>query len=501
MGGTHRVGVERRGIEVVPAGERYGTARGQFWVWAAANLSMLPVGYGVFVVGLGLAWWQAVLAILIALAASYPLVGLIALAGSRTGVPTMKLSRAAFGHAGARLPMLVTYASLIGWEIVSLALGALATRTVLGRLSPSLARGPLLVLSFLVMAGLTILLAVYGYHLIQRVQRWITLIVGEVTLAYLAIQLAQAHLFSSHGSTGSLPALLGGITLAIAGTGLGWVAGGADYSRYLPADTRPRSVIGWTALGGGAVQGVLLLAGVLLSTGDPGLAGRVAKDPIGGLTRQLPTWFLVPYLLAVVLSIVGAAVVDLYSSGIVLQALGVRLPRPAAAGLDGVLMIAGAAYVVFFAPSFFTPFQAFLFTAGSFVAAWAAVFLVDMLLHRDRGRGYDVPGLDDPAGPYRGWNWPGVGSMLVGAVLGLGLITSADPRLDRLVGFLLPEAVRSGPLGSANIGVVVAFFAAGLLYAAVTSRQATAARARTRHTRSTSSLPGSTPSSAASSSR
>jgi len=58
-------GLEQRGIEHVPDEERYGTPRRQFWVWSAANLSMLPVGYGLLIVAVGLNWWQAVLAVII----------------------------------------------------------------------------------------------------------------------------------------------------------------------------------------------------------------------------------------------------------------------------------------------------------------------------------------------------------------------------------------------------------------------------------------------------
>ncbi|WP_425558996.1 purine-cytosine permease family protein [Kutzneria kofuensis] len=131
-----RTAVEQRGIEHVPDEERYGTPSRQFWVWSAANLSMLPVGYGLFVVAVGLNWWQAMLAVVIGIALSYPLVGAVAIAGTRGGAPAMMLSRASFGVLGSRLPTLITWFTVVGWETVSVALGALATRTVLERLSP-----------------------------------------------------------------------------------------------------------------------------------------------------------------------------------------------------------------------------------------------------------------------------------------------------------------------------------------------------------------------------
>ena len=49
------------------------------------------------------------------------------------------------------------------------------------------------------------------------------------------------------------------------------------------------------------------------------------------------------------LGLVGATVLDVYSSGLNLQTAGLRLPRYQAALIDGTLMTLGAIYVVFFA--------------------------------------------------------------------------------------------------------------------------------------------------------
>jgi len=470
---TAERGIEQRGIEHVPDEERYGRPSRHFWVWSAANLSMLPVGYGLFVVAVGLNWWQAMLAVVIGIVLSYPLVGAVAIAGTRGGAPAMMLSRASFGVLGSRLPTLITYITVVGWETISVALGALATRTVLERLSPGLGNTSMVAVAFAVIALGTIVLGVYGYHVIQRVQRWLTLITAVVTVVYLIVVLPHLHFDLSSGQAGSGVIFLGGIVLTMAGTGLGWLAAGADYSRYLPRNTSGRSILGWTAAGGGVTQGLLLLLGVLLSTSDPALAGAVAKDPIGALAAQAPTWFLVPYLISVILSVTAAGAVDLYSSGLVLQAIGVRLPRPVTAGIDGVLMIVGGVYMVFVAPTFASVFQAFLLITGVGAAAWAAVFLVDLLMHRRDG--YDSAALEDVNGRYGRFNWAGIGSMVVGTVVGLGLVTSADPHLAVITGFLMPPAIANSTLAITNLGVVLGFLLSGILYGLLTLRARTTA--------------------------
>ena len=217
-----------------------------------------------------------------------------------------------------------------------------------------------------------------------------------------------------------------------------------------------------------------MLVGVLLSTSDPVLVAAVAKDPIGALAAQAPTWFLVPYLISVIISVTAAGAVDLYSSGLVLQAIGVRLPRPVTAGIDGVLMIIGGVYIVFVAPTFASVFIAFLLITGVAASAWAAVFLVDLWMHRRDG--YDTAALDDVNGRYGRFNWAGIGSMVIGAVVGLGLVTSADAHLAVITGFLLPAGVANSPLAITNLGIVLGFLLSGLLYAALTLRTRTAAR-------------------------
>jgi purine-cytosine permease-like protein len=61
--GTDRTwSIETNGINVVPDGERHGRPSELFWVWFAANISVLAVVYGVIAVSFGLNVWQAVLA-------------------------------------------------------------------------------------------------------------------------------------------------------------------------------------------------------------------------------------------------------------------------------------------------------------------------------------------------------------------------------------------------------------------------------------------------------
>ena len=153
----------------------------------------------------------------------------------------------------------------------------------------------------------------------------------------------------------------------------------------------------------------------------PDLNDAIAADPIGALALLLPTWFLVPFVVVAVLGLVGGAVLDIYSSGLALLSAGLKVPRPVAAGIDGVLMILGAIYVVFFAGDFLGPFQGFLITLGVPIAAWCGVFLADLALRRT---GYDGGDLFDPRGRYGSVRIVPVALVVLGSVIGWGLVTN-----------------------------------------------------------------------------
>jgi purine-cytosine permease-like protein len=215
---------------------------------------------------------------------------------------------------------------------------------------------------------------------------------------------------------------------------------------------------------------VLVVLGVLLAGSSKDLNAAIGADPIGALTTVLPVWFLIPFALVAVLGLVGGAVLDIYSSGLALLSAGIRIPRPVAAGVDGVFMVAGAVYVVFFADSFIQPFQAFLVTLGVPIAAWCGVFVADVVIRRAP---YAEGELEDRRGRYGDVRWLAVGLVVVGTALGWGLVTNTYgvPAWLNWQGYLLEPfglGGRTGAWAYANLGVLVALvvgFLGTLLFA------------------------------------
>jgi len=448
--------VETNGINVIPDVERKGAPRQLFWPWFGANVSVFALSYGSFGLSFGVSFWQALIAGLLGIALSFLVCGFIALAGKRGSAPTMVLSRAPFGVRGNTLPALLAWLVNVGWETLLTILATLATATVFDRLGWS-AGTATKAIALIVVAALIIAGGVMGFDLIMRMQAVITVVTGVLTVVYLVLVFGKIHwsAVSAHHA-GSAQHVLGCFVLFFTGFGLGWAVMAADYSRYLPRRASSGGVVGWTAFGGAIAPAVLLVFGLLLAGSSDKLNSAIAADPIGALAAELDTWALVPFLIVVVLGLVGGAVLDIYSSGLALLTAGLRVPRPVAAGIDGVIMVAGSIYVVFFADNFFLQFQGFLITLGVPIAAWCGVMLADIALRR---RDYAEPELFDPRGRYGSVRVLPVLCILVGTALGWGLVTNTLASWLTWQGYLLSPfglGGKSGDWAFANLGVLVA---------------------------------------------
>jgi len=445
---------ELNDINFIGESERRGKASDLFWPWAGANVSLLALSYGAFFLGFGISFWQATMAAVIGTVGSFALVGVSSLAGKRSSAPTMTLSRAAFGVKGNLLPGVLSYLVFVGWETVLVSLATLATGTVLER-ATSLDRNFALVLGFLIAASLTIFGGVLGHPVIMKLQRWITGITVVATFTYIVLTLDEVIWDSVFAiKAGSTAGLIGAIIFAITGIGLGWVNSAADYSRYLPRNVSSKSVFGWTVLGASIVPIVLVIYGSALSGSSKELSDAIAMDPIGALTQLLPTWFLIPFALVAILGLVGGAILDLYSSGLTLISIGVKVKRPVAAAIDGTIMLFGTIYIVWFATDFFAPFQGFLITLGVPVAVWSAIFVADVVL---RKRDYVEADLFSETGRYGRVNPIAIALVAIGSIVGWGFVTNTFAGWLNWQGYFMGAiGGKEGQWAYANVGVIFA---------------------------------------------
>ena len=443
-----RGGIELNGINTISESERKGKASSLFWPWFAANVSVLGIGYGSFLLVFKISFVQAVVVGVIGIVISFVLCGFVAIAGKRGSAPTMVLSRAAFGVRGNGVPSVLSWILTVGWETVLTSLAALATATVFTRLGWNggdvTKAVALVVVALLIIAG-----GVLGFKVIMRLQQWITIATGVLTVVYIILTLGHVNWTALAAlPSGNLPAVIGGLVFMMTGFGLGWVNAASDYSRYLPRSTKSSSVVGWTAFGSSVAPVILLIFGLMLAGSSAKLNGAIYNDPIGALSSILPVWFLIPFILVAILGLIGGAVLDIYSSGLALLTAGIRIPRPAAAGIDGVIMILGSIYVVFIASDFFFPFQGFLITLGVPVAAWCGIFLADIAM---RKKNYSEKDLYTSRGRYGAVRWSAIILIVVGTVVGWGFVTNTYAPWLEWQGFFF------GPASDAKLHVINGF--------------------------------------------
>lgn len=473
MSSNNASSIEQNGINPIPDAERYGKPSGLFPVWFSWNISIFGITCGMYVFSLGLSVWQAMAAGVIGYFLSCSLVGILAVGSVRTGLPTLAQSRMCFGTDGNRIPAFFGYVANMGWKVTMLSMASTTLADLLQTLIPSLSDGAghpgnfCLLLSFAVVIVLTMVGAVYGYALIIKVERWIAIITGAMTFIYLFFFIPQID-FSQLNSapSGSLAAFIGGVVLAMTMVGLGFLNYGGDYSRYLPRNSSAGSVIFWTTTGIALPVSVLLILGVMLCVGNPELLDKAAHEPLAALTGILPFWFYVPFSLIIIISLISAGMTGVYSSGLALLAVGVPLSRAATTLLNAVIIALGCFYLTFISDSFLSTFSSFLASISVVMGSWGAIEMVDLI--RQKALKWDVT-LAMPAGQGgSSFRAPAMIAFVIAVIIGLGTITSTDPYIAKITSFLLSEEAAQGTFAKANVGLVAAMLAGGVIYAFLT---------------------------------
>lgn len=446
--------IENAGLDVIAESERKGKPRDLFMPWFAANISVLGLSWGAWVLGFGLNLTQAIIAGVVGCVFSFLLCGFIAILGKRGSAPTLALSRAAFGYNGNRLSAAISWLLTVGWETVLCILATKASATILQAMGWDNKVGASLV-GFVIVVLLAAAGGIMGFDMIMKIQTWITWITAVLTIVYLFLVIPHINWEALMAiPAGTTAGFIGALVMVSVGFGLGWVNAAADYSRYLPRKTSTAGVVAWTTIGSALPAVVLMFFGILLVGSDAKLGEAINNDPIGALTTILPGWFLFPFAITAILGLVGGIVMDLYSSGLSLLATGVKVPRFVATGFDALVMTLGTLVVVFFAENFIGPFQGFLTTLGVIIAAWAGVMLAEVPL---RKRDYVDADLFTPRGVYGSVNWEAIVLVVVGTAVGWGFVVNSSASWLEWQGyFLWLIGGKEGDWAWANLGVLFA---------------------------------------------
>jgi nucleobase:cation symporter-1, NCS1 family len=405
---------EARGIDYIPLAERRSRPSDLTWMWAGALFNVEYVVYGALIMSFGLRFWQAAVVIVVG-NLSYLVAGLGSLQGPRAGTAAFTINRAPFGPRGARLIAVFNWVTQVGYEVEGLALVVLAGLALCAKAGVGASTG--LKVGLIVAAALVqLVLPLFGHRAMLRVLRMLVapFVVLFVVLAILSV--GKVHLGA--GTDGSWQDMFAALAVILSAGGYGWPMNANDFSRYLPPDSSPRRIVVAVAAGGYVPSTLLSLLGAALFTIPAVAAG--GGGAISGLPAAFAGWFVWPYLVFVIGQLFAINSIDLYSSGLTLQAIIPSIKRWQCVLLDTA--VAGAlTAVTVFSSGFNTFIKDFVLFMLIWIAPWVAIYLTDYALRRGR---YDSRSLLDPRpGIYwrdGGVHWPGL------AAMGLGMAAAAS---------------------------------------------------------------------------
>lgn len=391
-----------------------------FMLWLAANMVVTTLLTGTLFVP-GIPYPTALVVIVCGTLIGVSVLVAVGTIGTRTGLPTMVLTRGSFGRRGAYLPTAFNLVVLMGWSWVQAVLAGVTLDFVVEQLTGF--SNP--VLFSLLSQAIVVGLALLGHSGIQRVEPWLAVIMLLVA-AYVFFRAFSDLGVSSFLGLAEQPDV--GMTAAVAldivvATAISWTVLSADFNRH--AVSVRAGVVG-TALGYTAstvismTLGATALAYVFLTGGE-----ATSFDPTVILES-----FGTPLAVVIFLSVMATNTLVVYGMTMSWQNIRPRSNYLRAALVIGAISIAGAVW-----QGILDSFVSFLFLISGLFVPVFAIMVVDYWILR-RGR-YSVSDLvASRGGPYwyrGGVNPVAMAAFLVGAGLAFYWIRISPPPIGATI--------------------------------------------------------------------
>jgi len=363
-------------------------------IWFGAGISIAEFWAGALLTP-ALSLGMAILVIIVGHLLGNTIMGLIALEGEETGLPTMVLSRAPLGIKGSILPSILNYLQLIGWTAIMVIVGANALNAV------SKAFGfesyPLWVLLLGVLVTLWTYIGPKNWEKLEKIAA-LLLLALSLWLTYVTLKKFPLSDLLSKPGTGEIGAMLA-LDLVIA-MPLSWAPLIADYSRF----ARNKNSAFWgTYLGYFISSSLFYFVGALtnmaIGEGDP--IEIIAAYGIG-----------IPAMLIITFSTVTTTFLDVYSAAITYKNISPKADAKKQVLLVGVLGILLA--LVF--PM--EQYESFLLLIGGAFVSLVAIMITDYFLVK---KGYNAEVLFDENGPFAGYNSKAIIIWSIGFIFYMGL--------------------------------------------------------------------------------
>lgn len=417
--------VEQHGIDFIPETERWAKPRDIAGMWAGASVNVEYFIYGAILIGFGFSFWQAIGLIVLG-NLSWFLVGVCSLQGPDTGTTVFAINRASYGPQGSKVPSFFNWITQLGFEVEGLILIVGATLVLLqkgGGHPGSITKSVVIVLAVLVQA----VLPFFGHASMVKVLRALIvpfIVIFAILFAYSA---GHAHTSAPEASWYNWQLWTAGLAFVITLSGLGWTECGNDYSRYLPRHASKKATVGWLFVATALPEMIMMTIGALVFTFLSTGAIWNGSNPFEAFTGQhvIPSWFVVVFLLFAIVQLFGINSLDLYSSGVTLQALGLKLKRYQAVVLDSIICLFITFYAVFNS-HFSTYLKDFVAIVIVWIAPWCAIYMVDWAMRKWRYVPSELQKTDRSSIYWAngGWNLPALVAQLVGMFAAISCLSA-----------------------------------------------------------------------------
>lgn len=333
-------------------------------IWLAANLVVTTLLTGTLFVP------DLPFALVIAIIVGGTIIGAAVLVtvgaiGTRTGLPTMALTRGPFGTRGSLLPLAANVVILMGWSWVQAMLAGIAldyiVATMTGFSSP--------VVFAVLCQTIVVILAIFGHAGVARVEPWFAAVILAIA-AYIFVVAFTTFSPSDFGAIAppAEPFYSPGLAFdVVVATAISWTVLSADFNRFA-SSTRAGVIgsgVGYTlstvismSLGATAIGYVVLLGGEPIPF-DP----VTIIEPYGAL-----------FAVAIFLSVMATNTMVVYGmvTSVVNALPGRRIKFLPTAIALGVISIIGATFF-----GLLEQFTTFLVTVGALFAPIFAIMIVD----------------------------------------------------------------------------------------------------------------------------
>jgi NCS1 family nucleobase:cation symporter-1 len=433
-------GIEAHSIDIIPDSERRGSVHQQFTLWFATNANVFNFVLGGFAILFGLNVFWALVALFVGTLLGMAFTALHAVQGPRLGVPQMIQSRGQFGFYGA---IFIFLASIL------LDVGYLAAQQVVQAQSMQLLVTSVSIPWWIIIVTIpAVLLAIFGYHWIHRIQPVLTVLFAGALVAAVILTATSGDSLSK-GMTGthlsSFPIFIAAVGLFFMNM-LSWAVYVSDYSRYLPKDVSAPKVF-WSVFTGNSLATILYAGlGIYITAISPAASSVASIGAIAG------KWIL-PIL---ALSLLGSDALNAYTGMLAIESVRstwMRVVASRAMRVIGLLVVFAIATILALSGyrTFLTSFENFINVLLFFFVPWSVINLIDFYIVK-KGR-YDVKSFFTPKGIYGGWRWAAIIPYVIA-------LAAQVPFLD--------QTLYTGPmvkvLGGADISWIVGFVVAGVGY-------------------------------------